>query len=121
MNNQAELLQNVLKPLLDDFLYWFDRAKTLLSDHDMPTLSVSEQADLLARVAQAHGEVLAAQTLFTSMGGQAGVEMAVVNQWHQLVAECWTVSLAYRRAQASASGESPSSTPDSSSEGSATA
>ncbi|MEB3232585.1 MAG: DUF2605 domain-containing protein [Leptolyngbyaceae bacterium] len=102
MNNQADqtkLLQTVLKPLLEDFLYWFGQAKTLLENHDIPTLDTAEQADLLARITEAHQEVTAAQTLFTALGAQVAVDMAVVNQWHQLVAECWAVSLAYRRAQ----------------------
>lgn len=99
MNDQAELLQQVLKPLLDDFIYWFDRAQTLLSSHNMPTLTTDEQADLLARIAQAHSEVVAAQSMFELVGGQVGVEMSVVNQWHQLVAQCWTVSIAYHRSK----------------------
>lgn len=98
MNNQAKLLQAVLKPLLDDFIYWFDKTTHLLSSQSLPNLTTDEQADLLARVSQGHQEVRAAQILFNSMGGEVGVGMEVVNQWHQLVAECWTVSLAYRRA-----------------------
>ncbi|MEM9218202.1 MAG: DUF2605 domain-containing protein [Cyanobacteria bacterium P01_F01_bin.150] len=97
MNNQAELLQTVLKPLLDDFIYWFERSTHLLSNQNIPNLTTDEQADLLARVTQAHHEVTAAQVLFNSMGGEVGVGMEVVNQWHQLVAECWTVSIAYHR------------------------
>lgn len=97
MNNQAELLQTVLKPLLDDFIYWFERSTNLLSSQDVPHLTTDEQADLLGRVSQAYEEVKAAQLLFNSMGGEVGVGMDVVNQWHQLVAECWTVSIAYHR------------------------
>lgn len=97
MKNQAELLQTILKPLLDDFIYWFDRSTNLLSTHDIPHLTTDEQADLLSRVSKAHKEVTATQVLFNSMGGEVGVGMDVVNQWHQLVAECWTVSIAYHR------------------------
>lgn len=101
MNTQAELLQTILKPLLDDFGYWFNRAINLLSDHEIPTLTSDEQTDLLARVTQAHKEVQAAQVLFSSMGGEVGVGMDSVNQWHKLVAECWGVSMAYHRNQQS--------------------
>lgn len=97
MNNQAELLQTILKPLLDDFTYWFERSTHLLTSQTIPHLTTDEQADLLARVSQAHQEVIATQVLFNSMGGEVGVGMDVVNQWHQLVAECWTVSIAYHR------------------------
>ncbi|NEQ97058.1 MAG: DUF2605 domain-containing protein [Cyanothece sp. SIO2G6] len=102
MNHQAdhtELLRTILKPLLEDFLYWFGRAKSLLENHDMPTLDTAEQADLLARIIGAHQEVMAAKTLFASLGEQVAVDLSVVNQWHQLVAECWTVSIAYHRSQ----------------------
>ncbi|NET08652.1 MAG: DUF2605 domain-containing protein [Symploca sp. SIO2B6] len=102
MNDQAELLQQVLKPLLDDFMYWFDRAQTLLSSHEMPTLTTEEQADLLACVSQARSEVATAQSLFELVEGQVGVDMSVVNQWHQLVAQCWTVSIAYHRSKGNA-------------------
>lgn len=97
MNNQAELLQTILKPLLDDFTYWFERSTILLSTQNIPDLTTEEQADLLARVSQAHQEVAAAKVLFNSMGGEVGVGMDIVNQWHQLVAQCWTVSITYNR------------------------
>ncbi|MGK7891540.1 MAG: DUF2605 domain-containing protein [Leptolyngbyaceae cyanobacterium] len=102
MNNQADrakLLQALLKPLLDDFLHWFGRAKTLLETHDIPTLDTAEQADLLARITEALQEVTAAQTMFAALGEQVAVDIAVVNQWHRLVAECWAVSIAYHRTQ----------------------
>ena len=94
--SQSELLQSVLGPLLSDFLYWFDQAQTLLERREIPNLSTEQQADLLARVHQANLEVAAAIALFNAVGQQAGVEADAVARWHQLVAECWRTSMAYR-------------------------
>lgn len=91
--SQSELLQAVLQPLLDDFIYWFGRARSQLEQHELINLSTAQQADLLARVHQAQQEVLAAIALFKSTGQQVGVDPAAVRRWHELVAECWRVSI----------------------------
>ncbi|MGF1515966.1 MAG: DUF2605 domain-containing protein [Elainellaceae cyanobacterium] len=96
--SKSELLQAVLQPLLDDFIYWFGRAQSLLEQRELPDLSTAQQADLLARVHQAQQEVLAAIALFRATGKQAGVDPAAVRRWHELVAECWRASIAYRAA-----------------------
>jgi hypothetical protein len=95
-----ELLKTLLEPMLDDFQYWLSRAQTLLEDEDIHFLSTEAQADLLARVGQAQQEVQVAQSLFQAIGGQAGVDPAVVMGWHRLVAECWQVMIRFRVGQA---------------------
>lgn len=95
---ESELLKSLLEPLLDDFQYWFGRSRTFLEATEVSFLTAEQQADLLARVAQAQSEVSAAQSLFMAIGGQAGIETSVLAPWHQLVAECWQVSHRHRLA-----------------------
>ncbi len=43
---ENELLETVLKPLLEDFQYWFERSRTLLETEKLAFLSDQEQSDL---------------------------------------------------------------------------
>lgn len=89
---EKQLLKSVLAPLLDDFLYWFERSLTALEKTQLSFMSVTEQADLMARIRQAQAEVTAAKSLFQATDGNAGVDMQVMMPWHRLVAECWQVA-----------------------------
>jgi hypothetical protein len=90
------LLKTVLKPLLEDFQYWFGRSRTLLETEEIAFLGAQRQADLLARVVLAQQEVSAAQMLLQVTNGQVGVEMQVLMLWHKLLTECWQVSVRNR-------------------------
>ncbi|ACK69825.1 conserved hypothetical protein [Gloeothece citriformis PCC 7424] len=94
--SERELLNTVLKPLLEDFQYWFSRACTLLEKEPLSFLSPEEQSNLLQRVKQAQQEVTAAQMIFQATDGQAGIEASMLVPWHKLVAECWQVSMRLR-------------------------
>lgn len=96
-STEQELLKNLLEPLLEDFRYWFSRARVLLETESMPFLSQEEQSNLLERVIQAQQEVLSAKMLFLAMNEQVGVDMAVLIPWHQLVTECWKVATRFRK------------------------
>jgi hypothetical protein len=93
---ENELLKTLLEPLLEDFRYWFSRARTLLETERLTFLTIEEQADLLDRVKQAQGEVATAYSLYKVTGGQVGIETRTLVPWHQLVAECWRVSSRWR-------------------------
>lgn len=94
-----EILKTVLEPLLEDFQYWFSRARVLLESENISFLTSDEQANLLERVIQAQQEVSTAQLLFKAVGEQAGVEPSMLLPWHNLVAECWQVSQKWRSLQ----------------------
>ncbi|WP_013320232.1 DUF2605 domain-containing protein [Gloeothece verrucosa] len=94
--SEPELLNTVLKPLLEDFQYWFSRACTLLENERLSFISCEEQTDLLERVKQAQKEVTTAQMLFQATDGQAGIEASMLVPWHNLVAECWRISMRWR-------------------------
>ncbi len=97
--SEQELLQNILQPLLTDFEYWFSKSVELLNGTQMPFLSQAAQADLLNRVKQARYEVNTSQMLFQAIDGQVGVEPSQMLTWHQLVTECWQVSMQLRQFQ----------------------
>jgi hypothetical protein len=86
------LLATILKPLLDDFQYWFQQSLQMLEQEPIDFLSAEEQQGLLERVRTALSETQTAATLLAATDGQAGVEAAKVMTWHGLVAECWAVA-----------------------------
>lgn len=96
---EPELLKTVLQPLLEDFEYWFARSRTLLETEQLPFLDEQDQSDLLARVKLAADEVQAAKMLFTVAEGKVGIDMTTLMPWHQLVTECWNVSMRFRSKQ----------------------
>ena len=96
---EPELLKTVLQPLLEDFEYWFARSRTLLETEQLSFLDKQDQSDLLTRVKLAADEVQAAKMLFTVAEGKVGIDMATLMPWHQLVTECWNVSMQFRSKQ----------------------
>ncbi len=96
---ESKLLKSVLKPLLEDFQYWFERSHHLLETEDIPFLTQDEQSELLIKVQQAQQEVRSAQAMFQATDGQVGLEMAVLMPWHQLLTECWRISTRFRMEQ----------------------
>ena len=96
---EQELLKTILEPLLEDFQYWFSRARHLLESERITFLSVEEQAGLLERVKVHEKEVRTAKIMFQATGKQAGIDTRALVPWHKLVAECWQVSLKWRSHQ----------------------
>ncbi len=104
---EKELLKTVLKPLLSDFQYWFERSRDLLESETMPFLESQEQAQLLEKIIQSQREVQTAQMLFEATGGSAGIDSAMLLPWHQLVAQCWNIAQKWREAKSTADRTSP--------------
>ncbi len=96
---EQELLKTILDPLLEDFQYWFSRARHLLESERITFLSIEEQAELLERVKTNQQEVRTAKMLFQATGKQAGIDTRALVPWHKLVAECWQVSRKWRSHQ----------------------
>lgn len=95
----TELLKTVLAPLLEDFQYWFTRSHEFLETEHLSFMSEQEQSNLLLRVKQAQDELSTAKMLFTATDEQVGIDMATIAPWHQLVAECWKVSMRFHQEQ----------------------
>ena len=98
--SESELLKTILEPLLDDFQYWFARSRKLLENEDISFLEPQQKTDFLTRLTQAQQEVGATQMLVKATGSKAGVDMAVLLPWHQLLTECWKMALRFRSEQA---------------------
>ncbi|MDJ0901405.1 MAG: DUF2605 domain-containing protein [Xenococcus sp. MO_188.B8] len=89
---EKELLETLLEPLLEDIQFWFNRSVSLLESETMPFFSRSEQAQLLKKIKHHQQEVNTAQMLFQATGKQVGVSPTTLFEWHQVVAECWSVA-----------------------------
>jgi len=86
------LLASVLKPLLEDFQYWFQRSLQMLEQESIHFLSPEQQQSLTERVKTALSETYTASSLLQATDGQVGVEASKVMAWHGLVAECWAIA-----------------------------
>jgi hypothetical protein len=93
------LLESVLEPLLDDFEYWFARSRQLLENEKISFMSDQQQSDLLNRVEQAQLELNTSKMLFAATDKKVGIDMATLIPWHQLLGECWRVSMRHRKLQ----------------------
>lgn len=93
-SNQPEqpIVQAVLEPLLEDFQYWFGETQALLDSPKADCLATSDRQALVQEVTAAQQAVATAKTLLLATDGHAGVDMAVVGQWHRLVNKCWQTS-----------------------------
>jgi hypothetical protein len=95
--SDPDLLKVILEPLLEDFQYWFGRSQTLLESTQVDFLDAADQADLLHRIQVAQQEVSTSKLLLDATDGKAGVDTAVMAQWHRLVHECWQVSMRLKK------------------------
>lgn len=86
------IVQEILEPLLDDFQYWFNETKSLLNSPKADCLAASDRQALTQELGEAQQAVATARTLMLATAGHAGVDMAVVGQWHRLVTKCWQTS-----------------------------
>lgn len=90
--SELPIMQTVLEPLLEDFQYWFGKTQTLLNSAQADCLAASDRQALTQEVAEAQRAVATAKTLLLATDGKAGVDIAVVGQWHRLVGKCWQAS-----------------------------
>ncbi len=93
-----DLLKQVLSPLLEDLQYWFGRSRQMLEAESLGFMTVDAQEAMLDRVVEAQQAVGVAQSLLVATDGQAGVEMPLLMGWHNLVTECWALSMQQRQA-----------------------
>ncbi|MGB3296970.1 MAG: DUF2605 domain-containing protein [Phormidesmis sp.] len=89
----ANLMKTILPPLLADFQHWFASTVDMMTTRDVSFLTAEQQQHLLSRVKVAQQQVSVSQVLSAATDNQAGIEMPVVMAWHDLVHECWGVSL----------------------------
>jgi hypothetical protein len=95
------LLTRVLKPLLDDFQYWFGRSLKVLEQGSLNHLDGDQQAILIDRLHTALAETRTAASLLEVTHGQVGVDTTQVMHWHALATECWAVARRHRAGSSS--------------------
>lgn len=90
-------MQQVLEPLLEDFIYWFDRSISMIENERLSFMTEAEQAELLSRVKEKLREVQSANLLFKATDKQVGVDVKAMVPWHQLLMECQAIAIRHRR------------------------
>ena len=96
---ELALLKSILEPLLEDFIYWFERAQAFIEKEELTFLTFEEKQSLLQRFRDSEQEVKTARTLYQATDGRAGIETSIMVPWHNLVAEYWQLASRWRRLQ----------------------
>ncbi|MDX2271182.1 MAG: DUF2605 domain-containing protein [Cyanobacteriota bacterium] len=85
---QAEMLREILSPLIEDYRYWFGRSRQLLEKDNLGIISPEGQVELRRRLEQAEGELQTATTLYELSDNEVGIDPALMAKWHRLLMEC---------------------------------
>ena len=96
---ELTLLKSILEPLLEDFIYWFERAQVFIEKEELTFLTPEEKRSLLQRFRDSEQEVKTARALYQATDGRAGVEASIMVPWHNLVAEYWQLASQWRQLQ----------------------
>jgi hypothetical protein len=96
MNSKAELLRQILGPLLEDYRYWFERSQALLEGERLEFISIEQQAEVLSRVKQAQAEWQAAVALYQIADNEVGIDPGILAKWHRLLLECAELGRLFR-------------------------
>jgi len=99
--SQADLLRQILSPLLEDYKYWFGRTHRLLSQERLSFLTPEVQAAFLGRVEIAQAELAAAETLYNLSEQEVGVDPSLMAKWHHLLMECAELGRRFHTPQSS--------------------
>ncbi|GAB4214336.1 MAG: DUF2605 domain-containing protein [Synechococcales cyanobacterium] len=99
--NQADLLRQILSPLIEDYKYWFERSHRLLSQQVLSFLTPEDQQALLERVEAAQAELGAADMLYQLSEQQVGIDPALMAKWHHLLMECAELGRRFYASQSS--------------------
>ncbi len=100
LSSDSQVLKHIFEPLLEDFRYWFERSLSLLETEKLSFMTEIEQNSLINRVKEATQAVQVATMLYKITGEQAGVEVAAMMPWHNLLMECQAVGMRFRQSQA---------------------
>jgi len=97
-DSAAELLEQVLTPLLADFQGSFERGLVLLQHCPDTVLGAPERTALRRRLQEGLAGLAAARSLRQAAPTPMALDMATIAPWHQLVVEVWSLSAALRAA-----------------------
>ncbi|MGQ9837351.1 MAG: DUF2605 domain-containing protein [Cyanobacteriota bacterium] len=95
--SKAELLQEILGPLLEDYHYWFERSRRFLEEETLDFISPEEQQSILERVLAAQSELQAAEALYQLSDNEVGIDPQLMAKWHRLLMECAELGRRFRQ------------------------
>lgn len=92
----AELLDQLLQSLFDDFSFWFQRGLVLLDRTPEHLLPGPEQRQLRARLEEALRAIAATRSLRAACSTPMAVDMEAMAPWHRLMMRVWNLSAMLR-------------------------
>ena len=88
----AQLLDQLLQSLFDDFCFWFERGLVLLDLTPEKLLPRSEQQALRQRLQEALQAIAATRALRAACTTPMAVDMDAMAPWHRLMMRVWNLS-----------------------------
>lgn len=92
----AELLDQLLQSLFEDFCFWFERGLVLLELTPEKLLPASEQQALRGRLEEALQAIAATRALRSACSTPMAVDMDAMAPWHRLMMRVWNLSAMLR-------------------------
>ena len=92
----AQLLDQLLQSLFDDFCFWFERGLVLLDLTPEKLLPRSEQQALRQRLQEALQAIAATRGLRAACSTPMAVDMDAMAPWHRLMMRVWSLSAMLR-------------------------
>lgn len=103
----AQLLDQLLQSLFDDFCFWFERGLVLLELTPEKLLPASEQQSLRASLEEALQAIAATRALRSACSTPMAVDMDAMAPWHRLMMRVWNLSAMLRIAGVELPPEQP--------------
>ncbi|MFM2173848.1 MAG: hypothetical protein RLZZ54_1775 [Cyanobacteriota bacterium] len=88
----AQLLDQLLQSLFDDFCFWFERGLVLLELTPEHLLPASEQLALRRKLEEALQAIAATRALRSACTTPMAVDMDAMAPWHRLMMRVWNLS-----------------------------
>ena len=88
----AQLLDQLLQSLFDDFSFWFQRGLVLLELTPDGLLPASEQQVLRQKLEEALQAIAATRALRAACSTPMAVDMDAMAPWHRLMMRVWKLS-----------------------------
>ncbi|MBM5793014.1 MAG: DUF2605 family protein [Cyanobacteria bacterium M_surface_7_m2_037] len=88
----AQLLDQLLQSLFDDFSFWFQRGLVLLELTPDALLPASEQQVLRQKLEEALQAIAATRALRAACSTPMAVDMDAMAPWHRLMMRVWNLS-----------------------------
>ena len=92
----AQLLDQLLESLFDDFVHWFQRGLVLLDHTPEHLLPLQEQSELRGRLDQGLRALAATRSLRGACSTPMAIDLEAMAPWHELMMRVWNLSAMLR-------------------------